>query len=309
MTNKQTVEKQSSSLDSSSNSTREEQETNKQFTGNLSITALYTSAVWHWAQFSGAHFFNSEDARRVFSVTNLALAVMRVFRWSLPHLPEGLAQRHTLIEQLASENDTELMIEFASGLSMRGWRTLTMSQVNRRLKRYIEIDLPHVLEHKRQALTQKNELPLGLSFFHKDLKELGLEELEQLVADTSKPTFIAEGLVMYLSPEELRVFFGLLAQLLVKQGGRLIFDWVPTIEQPKPGLFGRVLAALMRRFTGGDSFQRDQRSRDDMKTLLLDLGATSVTLYDCHLYAEERHLPFPAVHTQQLVFCADFTVL
>ena len=275
------------------------------FNGNLSITALYTSAVWDWAQFSGAPYLISEDAKRVFSVTNFALSIMRLFRWSLPRLPEGLAQRHTLIDQLAKEKKPAFIIELASGLSMRGWRCLKEQQTES-IKHYIEVDLPHVIEHKKQILDHNNQLPTRLSFFAKDLRELTLNDLEVLVADETELVFIAEGLVMYLSPEELRVLFHKVAQILVKRRGRLIFDWVPTVEQPPPGMFGRLLGRLMKLFTGGDSFQRDQRTRDDMKALLLSLGAVQVDTYDCHLIADQYSLPFADVNTQQLVFCAEF---
>ena len=93
---------------------------------------------------------------------------------------------------------------------------------------------------------------------------------------------------------------------LSKGRGRLLFDWVPTIEQPKPGLIGRGLSFLMKLFTGGDSFQRDERSREHMSTLLEEYGARSVQVIDPRAVAIERSLPFSEHHTQQLIFCADF---
>src|SRR5438128_8918842 len=43
--------------------------------GDLSITALYTSAVWAWGRVPCAHLLATTDAKRVFDVTNAALAV------------------------------------------------------------------------------------------------------------------------------------------------------------------------------------------------------------------------------------------
>lgn len=273
--------------------------------GDLSVTALYTAGVWHWAGFQGADLVANEETQRVFKVTNAALALMRLYRWKLPRLAESLAQRHCLIDQLIQEYAPLTVIELASGLSTRSQRICSAPDLMD-LQHYIEVDLPHVIQHKEQRLNTQNAIPKKLRFKGQDLKTLSTEDLTELLCETTKPVITAEGLFMYLEVEEAEQLLQIICSQLVMTGGRFIFDWVPTVEQLRPGIFGRILSFFMRLFTGGASFQRDERTRDDMQGLLRRLGAQQISLFDTQFVAQERCLPFPDAPTQQLVFCADF---
>ena len=272
--------------------------------GDLSVTALYTAQTWAWAQFKGAEIFTSDQTRAVFQVTNSALAIMRLFRWNLPRLAEGLAQRHTLIDQLAEEDKPDLILELAAGLSSRSTR-LTESLDS--VQRYLEVDLPHVIEFKKSCYQGQNLQPSILQFYSFDLRELDSTTLNTWLEGTSHPIIIAEGIMMYLSIDEAQTLLKLLGDTLRSTGGRLIFDWVPTVEQPQPGIFGRLLGFLMRMFTGGQDFQRDERTREDTVELLVSMGAHTQT-YDTQNIATERKLPYEYTRTQQLVFCADWPI-
>ena len=135
--------------------------------GDLSVTALYTAQTWAWAQFKGAETFTSDQTRVVFKVTNGALALMRLFRWGLPRLPEGLAQRHLLIDQLAEEREPDVILELAAGLSSRALRL--SESLSSSLKRYLEVDLPHVIDFKsscdQDQSAQRNPNHLFVKFF------------------------------------------------------------------------------------------------------------------------------------------------
>ena len=230
---------------------------------------------------------------------------MRLFRWNLPKLAQGLAQRHSLIDQLSQELSTKTIIELASGLSTRSYR-LCYGQSENLIEQYIEIDLPHVLNHKKELLHKAGNLPKALQFHALDLKFFDAHVFKEQYGLSEINLVIAEGLVMYLKAEELKVLFLQVANLLKASHGRLVFDWVPSVEEPPPGFIGRTLAYLMKLFTGGESFERDQRTRQDMVAFLYDLGAKKVELFDTQLIAESRHLPFADTKTQQLVFCVDF---
>jgi O-methyltransferase involved in polyketide biosynthesis len=276
-----------------------------EFKGDLSVTALYTAGVWSWAKFDGSELIVNNDCNRVFKITNLALGVMRLFRWKLPKLAESLAQRHALIDQLVKEYSPDSVIELASGLSARSYRICSPTGVPS-LKRYIEIDLPHVIQYKTMRLTMNQAAPHQLVLRGQDLKTLNTQDLKQDLVDLHRPVITAEGLMMYLSAEEVIKLLEVITSQLQQSGGRLVFDWVPTIEQLRPGIFGRCLSAIMRLFTGGDGFERDERTRHEMSAQLYNLGAQTVTLFDTMNVAEQRDLPFPSAHTQQLIFCADF---
>lgn len=280
----------------------------------LSVTALYTAHAWAWAKFPYAELFSSDQTKGVFNVTNFALGVMRLFRWGLPRLPEGLAQRHTLIDQLSGETLPEVVIELAAGLSTRGLRLIADPSLP--LKRFIEVDLPHVISFKRQHYAGENapHYPKNLLSKEIDLKELNQEQLvEWLDEDQDRshqkpsPVVIAEGILMYFNEEEVETLLSVISSLLQSRGGRLIFDWVPTVEQPKPGILGRLLGSMMRFFTRGGDFHRDERTRADMLRLLEKLNATACEAIDTSSIAHTRALPFPTAHTQQVIFVADWT--
>ena len=180
--------------------------------GDLSVTALYTAHTWAWAKFDCAELFASDQTRAVFNVTNGALALMRLFRWGLPRLPEGLAQRHLLIDQLAQEHQPDVVLELAAGLSSRALRLSKSS--TRSHKRYLEVDLAHVIEFKRSRYQehQLNTSPLELHSL--DLRTLDRSKLETWLAHTTQPLIIAEGIMMYLSADEAERLITVIAAAL-----------------------------------------------------------------------------------------------
>lgn len=235
--------------------------------GDLSITALYTSGTWSWAGFPGAELLESVDSRRVFGVTN---AVIWLASWfaSGPSLRHSLVQRHALIDHL-TEHDTDI-VEIAAGLSRRGVHRSGDPEV-----RYVEIDMPHVVERKRELLTrtEAGRQVLERANFEQHGRDLTDADLTDLL--TGDTTVIAEGLLMYLdAPAQLDLFRRL------RPAGRLVFDLVPPAEQPDVGWVGRLLAALMARFTGGQGFIADKRDRDAIVNDLHAAGFTEITVLE-----------------------------
>ena len=114
---------------------------------------------------------------------------------------------------------------------------------------------------------------------------------------------IAEGLLMYLPEAAQRALFAEVAGLMRERGGVFLFDLVPAPEQPKSGFIGRMLGALMRYFTEGESFVIDRRGRAE---ILEELHLAGFEVPSCVSPAEVlgAALPFPTAHTQQLIFRA-----
>ena len=271
----------------------------------LGVTALYTAQTWAWADFQYAELFSTDQSRGVFNVTNGALGIMRLFRWGLPKLPEGLAQRHALIDHYVVNSKPDVVVELASGLSTRSLRIMQDTSLD--LRRYVEVDLPHVISYKEQHYQSDHlTLPQGITTVSADVTQLSQSDWSTWLKDTHSPLVIAEGIIMYLKPIEVEKLISQIALQLRPTGGQLIFDWVPTVEQPKPGLVGRILGALMRVFTRGQDFQRDERTRDDMLDLLKKLDAESCQAIDTTQIAEAQGLPYPRVRTQQLIFQATW---
>jgi O-methyltransferase involved in polyketide biosynthesis len=313
--------------DHSSTSKTENQEIQILAHKDLSVTALYTAHCWYFAKFQYAEFFISDQSKAVFDATNFAMKIASAFRRDLIDLPQGLAQRHLLIDRLLDEilvhttNAPVCVIEVACGLSQRG----SDFRVNRQVD-YYEIDLPHVIEHKKVCIEKLNQSlkdqDQDQSFSNRnfsnqseqflisaDLKDQWTfldqikSNLSQKYGDSVEYLLIAEGLWMYLDEKAQRDF---LNQIRDFDKITLIFDLVPKIEQPKPGMIGRLLGQLMRKFTK-DSFVENLQTRENLVQILKDFGFSEIQLFDCHLVAKTYQLPFADTKTQQLIFKAKRT--
>jgi O-methyltransferase involved in polyketide biosynthesis len=130
------------------------------------------------------------------------------------------------------------------------------------------------------------------------------EPLESLVQPGARLCVIAEGLLMYLTPARQRRLWEKVRRLLdaTAGGSTFVFDLVPASEQPPPGRVGRFLESLMKRFTGGRSFERDERTREDIASELRQAGFSRVELIEPRTVAVEWKLPFADAKTQQLLF-------
>jgi O-methyltransferase involved in polyketide biosynthesis len=268
--------------------------------GDLSVTALYTSAAWAWGKLPNAELLASADAKRVFDATNLVLGATRLVRRRLPSLPHSLVLRHLIIDALLEESGATRVLELAAGLSRRG----VTASADPRLS-YTEVDRPALVAKKRELLART---PAGREALRRDNLKLVEAELDggslaELAPPGGEPLFvIAEGLFMYLDAAAQRALWGRVHELLAPRRGTFVFDLVPTVEQPPPSAFGRALEWTMKRFTGGVSFQRDERTRQDIAAELTALGF-AVELLEPSAVRDRFRLPFADVPTQQLLFC------
>ncbi len=273
----------------------------KEARGDLSVTALYTSAAWAWGKLPNASLLESVEAARVFRVVNAALTVARLFFTRLPSLAHSLLHRHAIIDHLLSTSGATRVVELACGLSRRGVTFSADPALS-----YVEVDLPHVVAKKRALLERSPEGRQALARPNWDLVsgDVATLALADVLPGVREPLFvIAEGLLMYLDAAAQRALFRAVAtRLRSAGGGTFVFDLVPTCEQPRPGLVGRALGWLMKRFTGGKGFERDPRTRGDIESELRASGFDEVELVEPHAVAKSWHLPFPDADTQQLVF-------
>jgi O-methyltransferase involved in polyketide biosynthesis len=272
--------------------------------GDLSVTALYTSAAWAWGNLPNAGLLASVEAERVFRVVNAVLAVARPFFARKPSLAHSLLHRHTMIDHLLSVSASRRVLELASGLSRRGVTFSAEPDL-----RYVEVDLPHVVDRKRALLARSDEGRVAMKRSNWKIVKANVATLDLATIAPNTPDerlfVIAEGLLMYFEADAQRVLFASIAKhLRCGVGGSFVFDLVPVCEQPRPGALGRALEWLMKRFTGGKAFVRDARTRDDITAELRASGFTDVELIEPKSVAKSWHLPFPETNTQQLVFVA-----
>ena len=259
--------------------------------GDLSVTALYTAGTWAWAGMPGAELLADDDSRRVFAVTNAALKL----RPRAPSLRHALVQRHVMIDRVVEDARPRHVLELAAGLSRRGAHLSGRPDIT-----VTEIDLPAVIAKKKQLL---GRTPEGQSVLARDnfrLVEGDVATIDLQALDLHRPlAVIAEGLLMYLDADAQRALFAKLRPL----ASVFVFDLVPQVEQPPPGVAGRALGALMRRFTRGADFERDARTRDDV---LADLAAAGFEAEVLEPKDAPRawNVPHLDEKTQQLVWIA-----
>jgi O-methyltransferase involved in polyketide biosynthesis len=235
----------------------------------------------------------------VFTATNLALGIARLFRWGLPSLRHGLAQRHSIIDNLLADSGCKQVLELAAGLSRRG---AAMSRDPH--LRYVEVDLPRVIDRKRKLLarSQPGRDVAGRSnliLVGGDVRDTDLASLLE-----PGPTFvIAEGLLMYLDAEQQRELWARIATLLAdRPDSAFAFDLVPFCEQPKPGVVGRSLEFVFKRFTRGATFAFDDRTREQIADELRVCGFGSVELIEPADAPQRWEVPFAGERTQVLLF-------
>lgn len=273
--------------------------------GDLSVTALYTSYTWYWGRLPCAELLKAPGARLVFLITNIALVIAKIFIWGMRSLRHSLLHRHTMIDHLLRKSGVDQVLEVAAGLSRRG---AAFSENPELL--YTEVDLPQVVSLKAELLKRTPEGRAVLKrenyrLLERDVTEMELSDL----VETERPLFIiAEGLFMYLKAQDQRALWERMAELLrMCPDGSFIFDLVPVVEQPRPGIVGRLLGWLMKRFTGGRTFERDQRTRDDIVEELKTVGFSKVTTLEPQQVAQEWTLPYPNRKTQQLLFLCQLS--
>jgi len=268
--------------------------------GDLSVTALYTAETWAWGGLPNADVFSTPETRVVFRVTNGALAIARCLRWNSTSLKISLLHRHAMIDHLVSLFEPDVVIEIASGLSRRG---LTMSESPS--LRYLEVDLPAVIAKKRELIARHPRAKAAAkrsnwTLVGGDARKI---DLESLTGDAPRAVCIAEGLLMYLDASAQIQTWRRVAKTLARaEAGMFVFDLVPTVEQPRSGVVGRLLEKLMKLATGGRGFEQDQRNRGKIRSQLLQCGFDEVTLLEPRDVAERWSLPFPKANSQQLLF-------
>ena len=267
--------------------------------GALSVTALYTAPAWRWGKLDGAELFASRKSRDVFNATNLALGVARLFRRELPSLRHGLVQRHLIIDHLVAAAACPQVLELAAGLSRRGAALSADPAL-----RYVEVDLPAMIAHKRKLLARSKRgravaARPNLVLHGHDVTTLAFDE----VLAPGPVCVVAEGLLMYLDQVAQQALWRRLAALCAaRPGSAVVFDLVPFVEQPRPGRVGRGLERLFKRATKGQTMAFDGRTRADLTDELRAAGFTTVALYEPGTAPAAWALPHLGRPTQQLVW-------
>ena len=276
----------------------------QKMSGDLSVTALYTSQTWVWGGLPQAGLFDLKGARNVFRVTNFFYDMARRFRRTVPSMRHSLIHRHLMIDHLLrqalDESGACQVVELAAGLSRRGATFSADPKV-----RYVEVDLPNVVATKRQLLAGTSEGRAAAErnnwqLVGSDVRDIDLRAL----VDTTMPVFvIAEGLFMYLDAAEQTALCRRINDAFAEcPSVTMVFDLLRHEEEPDPGPVMRAIHRGMKRFTGGQGFRKDNRSRLHIAEQLRDAGFATVQIHEASDVAREWDLPHPEEPTRVVLF-------
>ena len=189
----------------------------------ISITAHYTGYTWYKNNLSAPAFVTPLG-----KLSYNALAPMNL--WSKKNtgidLESMLLQRHSIIDErlryYIEEQGVKQVVEFAAGLSPRGWRF--MQRYGSQGLRYIEADLPAMSTRKRRLLEKNNMRQKGHNVMQCDiLQRQGQLTMEHIIGgefDLNEPViFITEGLVNYFPLPTIEGVWRRMSMLLKQQGG------------------------------------------------------------------------------------------
>ena len=200
-----------------------------------------------------------------------------------PSVPEELKKpersplfeaRYKLVSHLILESNTDQILEVASGLSPRG---LTM--VSNGTVRYVEVDLPKVMNLKRKVIdVLKKHLSAGIegSLFLEVGDVLNTNDLLRVSDhfEKNRPlTVINEGLLAYLTLEEKAIFAKNIHTLLSLFGG----VWItPDIVWPENKRGGTTTqdnyTQDMQKLTGTTIDQNRFKSEGEAKIFFESMG-------------------------------------
>jgi O-methyltransferase involved in polyketide biosynthesis len=149
-----------------------------------------------------------------------------------------------LLNEALEGVESPLIVEIASGLSSRGVTLVAqMPQAE-----YIEIDLPDVIQAKRERLQKARDvkIPSNLTWREADL---GVVPLAQLLDGRQADAILAEGLLSYfVHAEILHILSNILASL--KPGGHFIAELGNRVAIDKNAQVTRFFARQAGTFKG-----------------------------------------------------------
>lgn len=151
-----------------------------------------------------------------------------------------LEARHKLIDKFVKESGVKQILEIASGFTASG---LNICRSDSNVK-YIEFDLPKVIQKKKQILSEITQIPNNMFFVEGNA--LRFKDLERAVElfDLTKPVaIINQGLLRYLNFEEKQQVTENVYKIISKNNGIWITcDFTPAkfIQSQDKNLSGKA---------------------------------------------------------------------
>jgi O-methyltransferase involved in polyketide biosynthesis len=262
---------------------------------NIPPSALYTAAAWRWGRLPGADLVTPPNARPVFRVMNAYLILYGLLNPGWHSLKHTLLHRHAGIEHLLHQSNCSQVIEIAAGFSPRG-STISADPS----MQYFEVDLPPVIAAKR-ALLQTT--PEGQTVLRRD--NLSLLQGDVTAMDWSRfaacPSFIiTEGLMMYFDRATQMRIWRDVAEFLRANRGEYVFDYLPTPDEPRRSVAGRLLSRM--RGAKRRAFACDGRNRHEIADDLRTAGFKRIAVHASADFSRAWNLPHAKAHTRVILY-------
>jgi O-methyltransferase involved in polyketide biosynthesis len=244
---------------------------------HIAPTAHYTAYVWYRLGLPHAELFATDTGRRLFWSFRLAGEWIAAAAPGIPSMAQYLELRHRAIEHALEEIEPDRIVEIGAGLSRRG-----LTWAADRGVVYTEVDLPHMIDAKREALERAPS----------ELRERARTKLRQAAVDVLSDTFaaflaeelegaerpvvIAEGLLGYFAlPERARIVRAVSRALASAGGGTLLCDLRSGEGGPAIAVAAKLLRGAIWVATRGRGARQDFASAEAVRDFLLDAGFSS----------------------------------
>jgi O-methyltransferase involved in polyketide biosynthesis len=207
-------------------------------------------------------------------------------------MPQYLAQRHLAIEHALEAHRPDAIVELGAGLSRRG-----VTWALDRGVRYVEVDLPHMVEAKRAHIPSELAARAGDRLRHESHDVLAPEfadRLRAMIGDARRPAIVAEGLLGYFPRGERFALSRAIAAALAGRDGIFLCDLRSREGSARVEVAGRVLKACIKLVTRGRGAAEDFRDAADVRAFFADAGFASVEPIDLREVPRAPRVPSPA---------------
>lgn len=229
----------------------------------IAPTAHVTAYAWHLLGMPYAQLFVTRKGAAMYWAFAGSLGALGKALFKLPSLVEYFEFRHRMIEAQLTLLEPDRVIELGAGLSRRG-----ITWVLDRGVRYIEIDLPHMIEAKRAMLDQgPGRVRRAVREGELELRSTNIlapefaDELSELLAGAQRPVVISEGMLDYFALDDRQTLLDNLVAGFRKANvsGHYLTDLQRGDRERKVGPAGLVMRQAIKLATGGQAVARPFR--------------------------------------------------
>ncbi len=247
-------------------------------------TAHYTAYAWHRLGLPYAEHFATPRGRRLYWLFRGAGEWVAAASGRSPLLVDVLAYRHRTIDAEIARARPDVVVEIGAGLSPRG----VWSVCDAGVERYVEVDLPHMVEAKRARLATlpdeaRRRCEARLALEARDVLSDGFGAwLAGRLAGARRALVNAEGVLGYFDVGERETIVrGVARGLRAAHEGTFLCDLRDRERAVQSGFAVSVLRGAVQVVTRGRGLRED----------FADAGAVASFFAGCGLHASPVETP------------------